>query len=219
MNGTQGFEEGREIVGLGVLSGLAKRTFTVEEYFGMGAAGIIGEDERVELIDGEIVEMAAAGPLHAACVKRLAEILFAYSLRVGEAEGEAEAVGRYLVGVQDPVVIGDDGAPEPDLALLRRAEDFYAAHPPTAADVFLLIEVSGTSLLYDREIKLSRYARAGVPEVWIVDLVGREISVYADPRPEEGRYATRKTYRAGRRVRSETLEGLEPTMEDVLGDG
>jgi len=121
---------------------LVRHRFTVEEYHRMGQAGILSEDDRVELIEGEIVEMAPVGSRHAACVKRLNALL---SRRAG---------GRALVSVQDPIRLGEHSEPQPDLALLKPREDFYAAAHPGPEDVLLVIEVAETSLEYDREVKL-----------------------------------------------------------------
>lgn len=134
----------------------------------MGEAGILREDERVELIEGEILEMAAAGSRHAAGVKRLNRLFS----RLGD---------RAVVSVQDPLQLSETSVPEPDLVLLRPRPDFYASGHPTPGDVFLVVEVSDTSLAYDRDVKLPLYAEAGVPEVWLVDLVERTVWVCRNP--------------------------------------
>jgi Uma2 family endonuclease len=184
-----------------------RRRFGIEEYFRMGEAGILGEDERVELVDGELVEMAARDPSgrHIACVNRLTEMLAEFSRR------------RYVVSVQNTLVLGDDGAPLPDLALLRRREGCSGDEgPPRAEEALLVVEVADTSLRFDREVKLPRYAAAGVPEAWIVDLVGRGIEVYASP-GDGGGYGVAARYGAGEAVRSETVEGLVVDAGEVLG--
>lgn len=152
----------------------AQRLFTVEEYHRMAEAGILHEDDRVELIEGKIIRMAAIGSRHAACVKRLIKFLVQ---EVGDSG---------VVGAHDPVVLPDISEPEPDVTVLRPRDDFYAAGHPAPEDVLLLIEVSDTSLEYDRDVKIPLYARAGVPEVWIVDLRGERLLIYA--RPEGGAY-------------------------------
>ncbi len=152
----------------------ARRRFTAEEYERMGAAGILHEDERVELIDGEIVHMAAIGSRHAGCVNFLNE----WSV-VGLA-------GRGVVAIQNPVRLSSDGEPEPDLALARPRADRYAGSHPGPEDLFLIIEVADTTLGYDRDVKAPRYAAAGIPELWIVDLEGERVLVYRQPR--DGRY-------------------------------
>ena len=137
-----------------------RRRFTVHDYHRMGESGILSEDDRTELIDGEIVQMTPIGGRHAACVNELTRIL------VG-------AVGRdAVVSVQNPIRLDDFHEPQPDLAVLRRREDYRSGRLPGSDDVVLLIEVADTTLRYDRGVKLPLYARAGIPEVWLVDLGG-----------------------------------------------
>lgn len=138
--------------------GVQRHRLTVEQYHRMADAGVLARDARVELIEGVIVDMAPIGSRHAAAVKKLNALL-------------TSAVGaRAIVSVQDPIRLGDRSEPQPDLALLRPREDFYADAPPTAADTLLVIEVSQATAAYDRQVKLPLYAQHGVPEVWIVDL-------------------------------------------------
>jgi Uma2 family endonuclease len=140
---------------------LRRHLLTVDQYYRMAETGVLAPDARVELIEGEIVDMAPIGTRHGSTVKRLNHLL-------------TEAVGdRAIVAVQDPVRLSQRSEPQPDLMLLAPRDDYYAKAHPTAADVLLLIEVSDTSARYDREIKLGLYARHGVREVWIVDLDNR----------------------------------------------
>lgn len=169
----------------------------------MAEAGILHEDDRVELIEGEIVEMSPIGSRHAACVKRLINILVR---EVGDSG---------VVGAQDPVLLPDDSEPEPDVVVLRPRKDFYAEAHPTPSDVLLLIEVSETSLEYDREVKLPLYARASVPEVWIVDLASEEILVYS--RPEGGAYTEVGSVGRGGSLALRLVPGLTLNPDDVLG--
>lgn len=142
---------------------------SVTDYHRMGETGILGPDLRTELIDGEIVEMPPIGHPHAGTVKLLANLM-------------KEAVGRdAIVSVQDPVWLNDHSEPLPDIALLRPRPDYYRSGHPGAADVLLLVEVADSSLAYDREIKLPRYARAGIPEVWLVDLAGCRLAIHRQP--------------------------------------
>lgn len=152
----------------------AQRIFTVDEYYRMAEAGILHEDDRVELIEGRIVELSPIGGRHAACVDKLNRLL---NQRVGDAA---------IVRVQNPVSLPGDSEPEPDIALLRPREDFYAEGHPGPEDVFLIIEVAETSLGYDRGIKAPLYARAGVPELWIVDLESGRVLIHGEP--SEGVY-------------------------------
>lgn len=139
---------------------------SVADYHRMGEVGILGPELRTELIDGEIIEMPPIGHPHAGTVKLLANRL-------------KESVGaNAIVAVQDPVWLDDHSEPIPDIALLRPRADWYRNGHPGPHDVLLLIEVADTSLTYDREVKLPRYARAGIPEVWLVDLSGRRLSIH-----------------------------------------
>ncbi len=146
-----------------------KHRFSVKEYYRMAETGVLKPDARVELINGEIIDVSPIGPFHGGVVKRLND----YFTRV--------ANDRWLVVVQDPVRLGDYSEPEPDLMLVRRSPDFYTSKHPEAQDVLLLIEVSDTSLEIDRKEKLPAYGQAGIPEVWIVNLNERTIEVYREP--------------------------------------
>jgi Uma2 family endonuclease len=148
-----------------------RHRLSVDDYLRMGAAGILGEDDRVELIDGEIIDMSPIGTAHSSAVKRIAKRVI---LAVGD---------RATVGVQDPVKLGDFSAPQPDIALLRPRDDYYATAHPGPEDCLLLIEVAETSLEYDRDKKLPLYARAGIPECWLVDIPGRTLWVCRQPGP------------------------------------
>ncbi len=152
---------------------LLKRRFTVDEYHRMAEAGILSEDDRVELIDGEIVEMVPIGSRHAACVDRLNRIFSELLER------------RAIVRVQNPIRLGRHSEPQPDIALLRPRADFYASAHPGPADVLLVVEVADTSSDIDREVKLSLYARAGVLEAWLVDLSKEIIEVHRNPSPDK----------------------------------
>ncbi len=180
---------------------VTRHRFTVEDYQQMGDAGILGEDDRVELIAGEIVDMSPIRPRHAACVNRSTRLL---SRHVGDAG---------WVSVQNPVRLGDHDEPQPDLMVLRLGPD-YDRSLPTPADVLLLIEVADTSLSYDRRVKIPMYARAGIAEVWLVDLKGQVVLRYAEP--HEGAY--RRTERVGRgqRLTALNLPGLEIAVDDLF---
>ena len=162
------------------LERLRRHRLMVSEYLRMGEARILAPDARVELIEGEIFDMAPIGSLHAGTVTRLGRML---ERGVGDAA---------LVYIQNPVVLGNYSAPQPDLALLRPREDFYTASHPGPADVLLVIEVADTTLHDDREVKAPLYAAHGVPEYWIVDLEGKGVHVFREP--QSGRY--RQTFTA-----------------------
>ena len=148
---------------------LRRHRLTVEQYHRMAEAGVLAPEARVELIEGELFEMATVGTRHASAVKRLN---YLFTALVGD---------QAIVSVQDPLRLGEYSEPEPDLMLLRPRADFYADAHPVAADVLLLIEVSDSTVRYDREIKLPLYARYEVPEVWIVDLNKRVLRLFAGP--------------------------------------
>ena len=135
-------------------------------------AGILKENASVELIQGEIVEMAPVGNRHASCVDRLVDLLTLLTRQ--------QAITR----VQNPVHINDYSTVEPDLMLLVRRDDFYVSDRPSSSDVLLLVEVSDTTLQYDRNMKLPIYANAGIVEVWIADLQSMQLEVFTDPFPE-----------------------------------
>jgi len=126
--------------------------FTVDEYARMAEAGILGEDDRVELLEGEIVEMAPIGPPHAGCVNRLTRLL---TSRLGD---------RAVVGVQNPIRLGSLSEPQPDLTLLRPRRDLYSEGHPEADDVLLVVEVASSTSAFDRQVKMPLYAQAGIPQ-------------------------------------------------------
>jgi Uma2 family endonuclease len=148
---------------------IRRHLLTVADYYRMAEAGVLAPDARVELIDGEIVDMAPIGTRHGSAVLRLNHLCM---LAVGT---------RATVSVQSSLRLGDRSEPQPDVMLLKPREDFYAEAHPTAEDVLLLIEVSDSTARYDREIKLPLYARHGVQEVWIVDLDARLLRTYSAP--------------------------------------
>jgi Uma2 family endonuclease len=156
---------------------------TIDEYHRLAEVGVLARDARVELIDGEIIDMAPIGSRHAATTAFLAKQLI-------RAVDDAA-----LIFVQSPVRLGTDSAPQPDLAVLRPRPDRYASAHPTAADILLLIEVSDATLRFDRNVKAKLYARHGVAELGIVDVVGEQLEVFRDPR--DGDYAQRATRAAG----------------------
>lgn len=149
---------------------LTRHRFDVDEYHGMIRAGILAEDHRIELLDGEIVELHGIGSRHFACVLRLNALL------------APALTGRAIVSIQGPVRLDRYSAPEPDIAVLRPRDDYYANQLPGPADTHLIIEVADTSLLKDQRIKLPLYAAANIPEVWIVDLTSDTVEVYREPR-------------------------------------
>ena len=163
---------------------LTQHKLDVDDYYRMAGAGILGEDDRVELIDGRIIDMAPIGQGHVASVNGLTRALV---IGCGE---------KAIVSVQNPARLDRLNVPRPDFAVFRPRADFYAAgEPPGPADVLLLVEVADSSLRYDRTVKLPLYARAGIAEVWIVDLKRRVL--HAHRRPTDGEYAEITTHHPG----------------------
>jgi Uma2 family endonuclease len=157
-----------------------RHAITVEEYLRMGQAHVFAQQARLELMEGEIVEMAPIGSPHAAVVNTLAALL-------------GEAAPGAIVSVQNPLVLSERSAPQPDVVLLRpRADRYYNSHP-TAADALLVVEIADTTLRYDLEVKRPLYARAGVAELWVVDIDRREVHVFRGP---ERDYYVRRTLTA-----------------------
>lgn len=182
---------------------LTRHRLTVGDYDRMVEAGVLKPKSRVELIEGEVIDMAPIGTRHHAAVLRLSRRL---QLSVGE-------LG--LVSVQGPLRLGEYSQPEPDLMLLSPRTDYYAAAHPSAADVQLLIEVADTSARYDREIKLPLYALHGVPEVWIVDLHERCVRFFRQP--SEGRYLDATATETPGLVALPSLPGVTIDLAGVLG--
>jgi len=154
----------------GMAVALRRRRFTLDEYHRMGETGILGEDDRVELIEGEIIEMTPIGSRHAAIVARIQHL---FSIRLGD---------RAVVWSQNPLLlVPQQSEPEPDVMLLAARPDFYASGLPEPPDVRLLVEVADSSLPYDRRTKLPLYARAGVAETWLVDLEVSRLEIHRGP--------------------------------------
>ena len=149
-----------------------RHRLTVADYYRMGEAGILAPDARVELIDGEIIDMAPIGSPHVSAVLRLDHLL-------------KDAVkGKALVLVQSPIVLGDYSAPQPDLALLRPRADYYRSSLARPDDVLLIVEVALSSLRFDRDDKIPLYARHGLSDAWLVDLETARLVRYRDPRQD-----------------------------------
>ena len=180
-----------------------RRKLTADEYQRMGEAGIFHEDDRVELLDGELYEMPPIGDDHIGDVISLTRI---FSRGVGV---------RALVSVQNPIRLSDHSEPEPDFALLRPREDSYRTGKARPEDILLLVEVAASSLEYDRETKLPRYAAAGIVEVWIVNLVDEQVEVYRQPSGTE--YLSRRIHRRGDRLSPVSFPDLIVRVEEILG--
>lgn len=175
-----------------------QHSFSVKDYYRMAETGVLRPDARVELLDGRIIDMSPIGPLHGGVTKYLNQLF------------SAAANGRWLTQVQDPVHLDDHSEPEPDLALLKPAADFYRRRHPQPEDVFLLVEVSDTTLTTDQEDKLPAYGRAGIPEVWIVNLNELTVEIYREP--NFAGYASKTILRVGDHAR---LQAFPDTAVDV----
>jgi Uma2 family endonuclease len=179
---------------------VARRRFTVDDYERMAEAGILAEDDRVELIAGEIVEMSPIGGRHVGCVNVLADLLW-------------DVVGREaLISVQNPIRLSADGEPQPDIALLRRGAPRAV---PTPEDVLLVIEVADSSRDYDRTVKLPLYAAAGIEETWLVDLVAEVVERHTDP--HDGVYRRVASARRGESLSSTVLPAVVLAVDAILG--
>jgi Uma2 family endonuclease len=177
--------------------------FTVEDFERMVEAGILTKEDRVELIQGQVVEMSPIGKRHASAVNRATRV---FIQRCGD---------RAIVSVQGPVQLVGTSQVQPDIALLRPREDFYRDQYPQVADVLLIVEFADSSLLTDRNLKLPAYAAAGVKEVWLVNLLNDTIEIYRDP--AGGRYATSDVVGLRQRIAPLALSDLELRAEELLG--
>ncbi len=180
-----------------------KRKFNVDEYYRLAEVGILREDDRVELLDGELYEMPPIGDDHMGTVIYLEHI---FGMRLA---------GRTLVSTQNAIHLSDQSEPEPDFVLLRTRIDYYRTGKPRPEDIFLVIEVARSSLDFDRTTKLPRYANAGIVEVWIVNLADDQLEVYR--KPGEGGYGERGVLVRGDSVAALALSDLVLRVDDILG--
>ena len=180
---------------------IPRRKFTVEQYYQMAETGILAPDERVELIEGEIIEMSPIGPRHAMCVDRIVQVMI-------------EKLGRSVhLRCQNPVRLSNYTEPEPDVTLAKRAD--YSARHPAGDDVFLTIEVSDSTLEKDRTLKQKIYANANIPEFWIVNLPEDLIEVYRNPAGDA--YQVRILVSREETVSPQLLPNLVLSGEEILG--
>jgi Uma2 family endonuclease len=186
----------------GVVPVARPHRFTVAEYHRMAEVGILGEDSRVELIRGQIVDKAPIGAPHLGMVNRLTRLL------------PGVLAGRGILSVQNPVRLDDGSEPEPDVVVLRPRADDYATATPCPPDVLLLMEVADTSLDDDREIKVPLYAENGIAECWIVNLLDRVVEVYREPR--NGRYADIRRIGPGEILDIALLPGAALSVVDLF---
>jgi Uma2 family endonuclease len=182
---------------------IPRRLLTVDEYHRMGEAGILAEDDRVELIEGQLIDMAPISSDHADCVNALTRALI---LGIGEGG---------IVSPQNPVRLGAHNEPRPDFAILRPKQQGYRSALPGPEDVLLIVEVAASSLAYDRSVKLPLYARHRIPEVWIVDLAAQEIEIFRTP--QRDRYTSSRRVSRSESLDIEALPGVCITANSFLG--
>ena len=183
---------------------LVTHRFTAKDFHRMVEAGILREDDRVELLHGEIVDMPPIGPGHAAGVNRLLNVFLPL-------QGERKAI----ISVQNPIHLGEHSEPQPDLALLKPRPDFYGQRHPTPQELLLVVEVMESSAGYDREVKVPLYARVGIPETWLVDIERGLIEVYREPSLEG--YRQVHTQRRGEHLSPAAFPQFILTVDEVLG--
>ena len=176
--------------------------FNVKEYYRMAETGVLRPGARVELLDGRIIDMSPIGPFHGSVTKYLNQ-LFTTAAR-----------GRWITQIQDPVRLDEHSEPEPDVALLKPVADFYRKRHPQPEDVFLLVEISDTTLETDQAEKLPAYGRAGIAEVWIVNLNETAIEVYREPHFTG--YGSKTVLRAGEKASPQTFPDVVVDVAELL---
>ena len=182
---------------------LDKHHFTVSEYERLGETGVFPPDARVELIEGEIIEMSPIGSRHAAAVDVTVLSLMQQTGRVA------------IVRVQNPIVLNDVSEPQPDISLLRYRPDFYRDAHPRPNDVLLVIEVADTTVHYDRNVKVPLYARAGIAETLLFNLPDDRLEYFSEP--DRGVYQVNQILSRDERFESTTVPGLALDVAMILG--
>jgi Uma2 family endonuclease len=176
--------------------------FTVDDFYRMGELGIIPPDARVELVDGDVFKMAPIGSHHQGSVDALDEML-------------RERLGRRVtISIQGPLNLGPYGTPQPDVMVLKRRDDHYRTANPTAPDVFLVIEVSDTTLAHDRDTKGPMYARAEVAEYWIADLARSRLLVFCQP--AHGEYRSMQVLVPGDTVQPASFPDVSIAVAEIF---
>lgn len=182
---------------------LERHLFTVEDYYRMASAGILQPHDRVELIEGEIINMSPIGSPHAGCVMCLMNL---FVRLLGD---------KANINSQNPVRLSDLSEPQPDVAVLKPRADFYRNAHPTPGDVLLLVEVSDTTLDYDRKTKLPLYANSGIAEYWIIDLNAEAIEIYTEP--ANGTYMQTQIVKRGENLVLHAAGDITINANDILG--
>ncbi|KPJ88404.1 MAG: hypothetical protein AMJ53_16870 [Gammaproteobacteria bacterium SG8_11] len=181
---------------------IKKHLLTVDEYHRMGETGILKQQDRVELIQGEIVDMAPIGSKHAGTVLYLSKALNKIL------DEKADVYG------QSPIVLNNLNEPEPDIVLLKPRDDDYRNALPKSEDILLIIEVAESSLQYDREIKIPLYAKYGIPEVWLVDLENNQLTTYSSPKNDQ--YEKVKTITTYSQIAIQQIPGIKINLAKLF---
>jgi Uma2 family endonuclease len=182
---------------------MKRRRFTVAELLHLAKIGFLGNDERVELIRGEIVEMSPLNVAHVLCVNRLTALLV------------TRLVGQAMVSIQNPIQLDDFSLPQPDIAIWKLPSDEFRGRLPGPSEVLLVIEVADTSVSRDRRVKARLYAEAGIVEYWLVNLPERRVEVYREPLPDGYRATVR--FRLGEALSPLAFPDMVVSVDDILG--
>ncbi|MBP0018468.1 MAG: Uma2 family endonuclease [Cyanobacteria bacterium SBLK] len=182
---------------------LLRKKFTVSEFCKMAETGIFSDEDNIELIEGEIVEMGKIGRRHAAYCDRLNDLF------------RDKFAKQVLLRVQSPIELNNLSQPQPDLALLRRREDYYESGHPQPHDIFLLVEVADTTIDSDREIKIPLYGKNGILETWLIDINAQCLEVYRDP-SSQGYQSTQKL-RRGQSIASLIFPTIAIEVNEIMG--
>lgn len=180
-----------------------RRRFTIDDFARMSKAGILRKEDRVELIDGDVLVLPPLTPLHCGIVRR---VNYQFQCQPGNTA---------IVGVHSPVQLNHFTEPLPDVVLLRPRADYYSSRHPGPDDVLLIVEVADLRVTYDRLEKLPRYAEAGIPEVWLVDLEQFVVTQFTEPAGTA--YRNERRHARGQTIECQSIAGLQVPADDILG--
>lgn len=178
------------------------RLISVAEYHSMGELGILNPDEKVELLAGQIVKKSMKGTRHTSTNKRIEKVL------------ERLLGDRVLVRTQDPIRLDNYSEPEPDVAIVVPNLSFYADHHPTPSEVYLIIEISDTTLRQDCEYKAKLYAQGGIEDYWVLDINNRQLYVFRLPSPDG--YLSRQVLSDGEVISPLAFPDIKLSISDFL---
>lgn len=184
---------------------LMRKRFRTDEVYQMVEAGILPEESGWELIHGEIIHRMTIGSRHASIVRKLEKYL------------ERNFGDFVMISGQNPIHIDEHNEPEPDIALLKPRDDFYAESHPAPEDVLLVIEVSDSTVDFDREVKKAIYAEAGIKEFWLINL--KETTVETFSNPSNGTYYQMRIFGRGETVQTKNIEGISLEVSEIFGQG